>query len=182
MTTLIRTSKTKTYINFNGEFFVTNNDWANKEILPVDFSAINEQQLAALNSEHGWQNIGEHADVQAAYHAFIGLEIARKNEGKARTEEFKNKFEQEQNIAWNAIKDLEVIPSTIENIRVVLLHLNSTNWGGWKLPKMSIGYSSAQFDCDGVQASTMKLDSAVEGSKMFKVGGKNGHLSKYTRL
>jgi len=81
-----------------------------------------------------------------------------------------------------AIKDLEVIPSTIENIRTVLLHLNSSNWGGWKLPKMSISYSAAQFDCDGVQASTMKLDSAVEGSKMFKVGGKNGHLSKYTRL
>ena len=182
MNTKIRTSKTKTYIKFNGEFFVTNNDWANKEILPVDFKVINEQQVAALNSEHGWQDIGEHSDLQAAYYAFIGLEIARKNEGKARTEELKTKFESERNAAWEAIKDLEVIPSTIENIRTVLLHLNSSNWGGWKLPKMSISYSAAQFDCDGVQASTMKLDHAVEGSKMFKVGGKNGHLSKYTRL
>lgn len=179
MNTQIKSTKRNTYINFNGTIFSTNNVWENKEFTEVSAEIIKER---GLDSEQGWQNIGEHADIQATYFAFIGLEIIRKNEGKERTQELKAKFEAERNAAWEAIKDLEVIPSTIENIRTVLLHLNSTNWGGWKLPKMSISYSAAQFDCDGEQAATMKLDEAVEGSKMFKVGGKNGHLNKYTRL
>lgn len=182
MKTLVRTSKTKTYINFNGEFFVTNNDWANKEILPVDFNAINDQQKEALNSIHGWVEIGEHEDIQSAYSAFIGSEKIKKEEGKAKTEEFRNRIEAERNEAWLKIKDLEVIPSTLENIRTVLLHLNAQNWGGWVLPKMSISYSVAQYDCDGSSASTMKLDKSVDGDKLFKVGGKRGHLNKYRQL
>lgn len=182
MKTLVRNSKTKTYINFNGEFFVTNNDWANKEILPVDFSKINDQQKEAINSIHGWQDIGDHSDLQSAYYYFIGLEKIRKEEGKAKTEEFRKKIEAERNAEWAKIKDLEVIPSTLENIRTVLLHLNSQNWGGWVLPKMSISYSVNQYDCDGVSASTMKLDKPVDGDKLFKVGGKRGHLNKYRSL
>lgn len=182
MKTLVRASKTKTYINFNGEFFITNSDLSNKEILPVDFNAINNQQKEAINSIHGWVEIGEHKDVQSAYDAFIGLEIKRREEGKAEHLEFKKRIEAERLDAWLKIKDLEVIPSTLENIRIVLLHLNEQNWGGWVLPKMSIGYSVAQYDCDGVSASTMKLDKPVDGDKLFKVGGKRGHLNKYRQL
>jgi Tol biopolymer transport system component len=182
MQTLIRTTKTKTYINFGGELFYTNNDWTNKEILAVDLSKLQPEQKTALNSKFGWDDIGEHETLQNAYFAFIGLEIIKKNERKAQTEILKNKFEAIRKAEWDAIKDLAVIPSTIENIRTVLLQLNSSNWGSWDLPKMSISYSAAQYDCEGVQATTMKLDKAVDGTNMYKVGGKRGHLSKYTTL
>jgi hypothetical protein len=57
------------------------------------------------------------------------------------------------------------------------------NWGAWQLPKMSIGYSAHQYDCDGQQASTITLDKPIDyyGEKVskFKVGGGRLHLTKY---
>lgn len=79
-----------------------------------------------------------------------------------------------------------IIPTTYENIGIVLRYLNTVNWGVWELPKMTIGYSCHQYDCDGRTASTMKLDKAIEiyeGEKesMFQVGAPHGHLTKYRR-
>ncbi|MDA3906505.1 MAG: hypothetical protein PF484_10565 [Bacteroidales bacterium] len=77
---------------------------------------------------------------------------------------------------------MEIIPSTLENIKIVLQILNLQNWGTWKLPKMSIGYSAHQYDCDGKIASTIKFDFPIDGETKFKVGGKNGHLNHYQPL
>lgn len=83
-----------------------------------------------------------------------------------------------------------VIKTTYENISIVLRYLNTMNWGSWDLPKMSIGYTCHQYDCDGKIASTMKLDKPIklyeddeddETSSMFQTGAPHGHLSKYTR-
>lgn len=175
MNTQIKQTKRSTYIKFGGSIYSTNNDWANKEIIEVPQAIIAER---GVDNQYGWLEIGDHVDLQAAYAAFIGLKIVRKRE----REELKAKLEAEQSAKWDAIKDLNIIPATLDNIRTVLVHLNSSNWGGWHLPKLSIGYTAAQYDCDGVQASTIKLDSAVEVSKLFKVGGKAGHLNKYTRI
>lgn len=189
MKTQIRTTKTKTYIRFNGVIFITNNNWEDKTITPVDYNSLQEQQKQVLDSENGWEEIGEYEDVQAAYCAYIGILSVRRNEAKIQNEIFTQKVNSEREAAWNAIKDLEVIPTTVDNIRTVLLHLNATNWGGWKLPKMSIGYSANQYDCDGVSATTIKLDTPIsdedgyiKNETMFKVGGKNGYLNKYQRL
>ena len=81
----------------------------------------------------------------------------------------------------------QVIPSTVENIRIVLRYLNTKNWGGWELPKMTIGYTAHQYDCDGKQASAMKLDKLIDDgydgvSDRFCVGAPRGYLNKYTRL
>ena len=77
------------------------------------------------------------------------------------------------------------IPSTYENIGTILRYLNTTNWGGWELPAMTIGYRCNQYDCDGKQASTMILDEPIEvyGEMVdkFVVGAPVGHLTKYHR-
>ena len=95
----------------------------------------------------------------------------------------------ERNEAWERLSKLDVIPATVENIKIVLTHLNEQNWGNWDLPRLSIGYSAHQYDCDGKIASTIKLDKpisdpeyGIENETMFKVGGKKGHLTKYQRL
>lgn len=90
----------------------------------------------------------------------------------------------------------QAIPTTYENIGIILRYLNTKNCGGWELPKMTIGYSCNQYDCDGKTASTMKLDEPIdirddeekaeEGSlpemvSMFQVGAPHGHLNKYHR-
>lgn len=79
-----------------------------------------------------------------------------------------------------------VIETTAENISIVLGYLNTVNWGGWELPKMSIGYSCNQYDCDGRTATTMRLDEPIEYegefADKFVTGAPAGHLMKYRRI
>lgn len=84
-------------------------------------------------------------------------------------------------------KNNGVIPTTAENVATVLRYLNTRNWGGWELPKMTIGYTCSQYDCDGKQASAMRLDKAIPDgydgkSDKFCVGAPRGYLNKYTRI
>ena len=81
------------------------------------------------------------------------------------------------------IKSKIVTESTIDNISTLLWGLNAINWGVWpRLPKMTIGYSVNQYDCDGKIATTIKLDKKVDGETKYKVGGKRNHLNKYSQL
>ena len=82
-----------------------------------------------------------------------------------------------------------IIPVNIDNLRIVMRYLNMQNWGSWELPKMNIGYSANQFDCDGKSSVTIKLDTPISddeyevvNEKMFSYGNPNGHLTKYTRI
>lgn len=86
--------------------------------------------------------------------------------------------------AYEALKSQGTIPVTIDNLRVVMAFLNSQNWGSWELPKMSIGYSANQYDCDGHQVTTITLDEAIECDgemiSKFKFGNAGrGHLEGY---
>lgn len=80
----------------------------------------------------------------------------------------------------------ESIPVTEDNIRVVIRFLSSQNYGVWDLPKMEIGYSANQFDCDGKIATTMTFDKpiSIDGRmcSKFVVGAPAGYLTKYVRL
>lgn len=80
----------------------------------------------------------------------------------------------------------EVTETNEETVGVLLRYLNTKNWGGWTLPKMSIGYACHQYDCDGKTATTIKLDEPIivcgEMGTMFQVGAPHGHLTKYRRI
>lgn len=84
------------------------------------------------------------------------------------------------------VSQYEVIPTTPETISIVLAYLRYVNWGGWDLPKMSIGYCCAQYDCDGKTAVTMILDQPIdyygELVSKFVKGAPVGHLMKYHRI
>jgi hypothetical protein len=56
------------------------------------------------------------------------------------------------------------------------------NWGVWKLPAMTIGYSCNQYDCDGKSAVTIKLDEPVNGFTNLSYGTPRGHLTAYTNI
>ena len=79
-----------------------------------------------------------------------------------------------------------VLESNSGNIYLLLEYLNTQNWGGWDLPKMTIGYSCAQYDCDGKQATTIKLDEPIEYDdelfSKFEVGAPHRHLMKYKKI
>lgn len=80
----------------------------------------------------------------------------------------------------------EVTETNVETVGALLRYLNTQNWGLWELPKMTIGYSCNQYDCDGKQATTIKLDQPImvngEPGTMFQVGAPHGHLMKYRRI
>ena len=80
----------------------------------------------------------------------------------------------------------EITESTIENITVLLRYLNSVNWGMWRLPKMTIGYTCNQYDCNGKKATTIILNTPInyDGEMLtkFVVGGGPRHLTDYTQL
>lgn len=187
--TQFRKTKKKTYIRHNGELFITSNFWADRTITPVNLTEMKDQQVEAINSTYGWEEIGEYASIEEAYFAWVGIEMKRKEDRLSESAALKEKYEAKRAAEWAAIKDLAVIPATVDNIRIVLNHLNGSNWGGWNLPKMSIGYSAHQYDCDGIMAATITLDKPIScedmgitNQKKFMVGGKSGHLVKYQRL
>lgn len=97
------------------------------------------------------------------------------------------KYKEQHETDYKALLEKsEVIETTLENIGIVLRYLNDCNWGSWKLPKMTIGYACHQYDCDGKQATTMKLDRAVEVDgemvEKFQTGAPVGHLNKYHKV
>lgn len=80
----------------------------------------------------------------------------------------------------------EVTETNEATVHALLRYLNTQNWGGWSLPKMTIGYECHQYDCDGKTATTIKLDEPImvcgEMGKMFQYGAPHGHLIKYRRI
>lgn len=95
-------------------------------------------------------------------------------------------YEQRIKNDYNRLFAGEVTESNEESVGALLRYLNTQNWGGWDLPKMTIGYACHQYDCDGKRATTIKLDSPIvvsgEPGTMFEVGAPHGHLTKYRRI
>lgn len=100
----------------------------------------------------------------------------------------KNRMERELQIKseFDTAFSNEITEATIENITILLYYLNSINWGMWKLPKMTIGYSCHQYDCNGQTATTITLDKPIDydGQMLTKFVVEAGprHLSNYTQL
>ena len=139
------------------------------------------QKENEINTAHkdtcGWTEI-EGDNLEGVLIIYYESANKERNTRKIETK----KREETSILEYEKLLKLNVIPATKENLRIVLTGLNRTNWGGWKLPKMSITYFANQYDCDGVQATTIKLDEPVDGHKKYKVGGKMGHLNSYMRL
>lgn len=118
---------------------------------------------------------------------FYLAKIAQREAEQARMAKRNEALKEQRIQSYEALKEQACpIPTTYENIGIVLRYLNTSNCGGWKLPAMTIGYSCNQYDCDGKQASTMTLDNPIEidGEMVdkFVVGAPLGHLTKYHRV
>lgn len=83
-------------------------------------------------------------------------------------------------------KEGGVIEATAENLTVIMRYLQTVNWGLWRLPKLSQGYSAHQYDCDGTTAVTIILDEGiVSDGKLYKklqYGAPVGHLTQYATV
>jgi hypothetical protein len=182
MKNLIKVSKSGRSISVNGNQ-ISNFSPDGNHILPRFLESFGTIEIDCEISE--FINSKQFKDLQFAYKS-------NKQSRKISNQELAYKIEQKK-AADNAMLQRMIlegpIPCTVNNVRMLLQFLNDQNWGVWVLPKMTIGYSAAQHDCDGHIATTIKLDSAisdkdfgVENEKMFKIGGKKGYLIKYLTL
>ena len=77
----------------------------------------------------------------------------------------------------------ETIPTTIENLRIVMHYLNSMNWGLWRLPKMDKAYSAYQYQQGSGTITTLTFDESIliRGGRCrkFKCGCAPNVLLKY---
>lgn len=80
----------------------------------------------------------------------------------------------------------EVTETNAVTVYTLLRYLNTQNWGTWALPKMDIGYSCHQYNCEGRTATTIKLDKPIKVAgrygTMFQYGAPFGHLTGYERI
>lgn len=80
-----------------------------------------------------------------------------------------------------------IVDATINNIYTIMRYMRITNWGLWRLPTLSQGYSFHQYDCDGRTAVTITLDKGIitEDGKLVRklqYGAPMGHLNNYTNI
>ena len=123
------------------------------------------------------------AEWQAELEREVATKLAAKEAAKQRCEQLIKEHE----LAYHEVfGDGAVVETTPRNIFILLSYLNDSNWGNWKLPKMSIGYRCNQYDCDGKQATTITLDKAIgydgKPTRLFEVGAPIRHLTKYQKL
>lgn len=129
----------------------------------------------------------ETTDDLAAEVEHINAELRiKRNQAIADNARRREERAQKMMAAYNTMFAGEVTETTADSVFVLLCKLNAENWGSWELPRMTIGYTCNQYDCDGRTATTIKLDSPIvvngEAGTMFQIGAPAGHLTKYRRI
>lgn len=79
------------------------------------------------------------------------------------------------------------IETTTENLYILMRYLRSVNWGLWRLPTLSQGYSAHQYECDGKLAVTITLNDGILSAdsklvKKLQYGAPHGHLTDYVNI
>lgn len=173
MKTHFKITKTSTFAtkDFKTFFLLQNNSF-----IEMDQELLNKK--TAYKEPTGWGEVESIGSIQEDYSNLCEKNTA---ERKERNEKIKKLHDAEMEDA-KKLFELEIIETTTENLRKVMMVLNSQNWGSWRLPKMTIGYSANQYDCDGKTATTIKLDKPIEGTNLYSYNAPRGHLSKYTNL
>ena len=80
-----------------------------------------------------------------------------------------------------------VIDATAKNLYTIMRYMQITNWGIWKLPRLSQGYAANQYNCDGRTVVTVTLDKGIitEDGKLVRelqYGAPMRYLTKYTNI
>lgn len=123
----------------------------------------------------------DYHDVAASFYKAIDDE---------RMDKEKRKAEREAMLCAQYLKDYaaltekyDTIPTTIENLRIVMHYLNSMNWGLWRLPKMDKAYSANQYQQGSGTITTLTFDESIliRGGRCrkFKCGCAPNVLLKY---
>ena len=118
-----------------------------------------------------------------AYTQFCDFSKKAHQESKKQKEQAKQTLEADFCELENEIKEGKVFEANVDNLSRILYYLNSMNWGVWRLPNMSVGYSAHQYDYNGRNVTTISLDEPInyygEMVSKFKIGGSRNFLPKY---
>lgn len=163
-------------------FFATENqkDFFIKTAKEKAFRPMTNEELTtktAYKNSIGWEPYQADSFEQALEIRFNEIENRRKLDlQKAILKD------QQTKLKIDELLSLPEIPLTVENLNLLMIHLNSQNWGGWDLPKMSVSYTANQYDCDGTIATTVELDQPLNGKTKFSINAPFNYLNKYTNI
>lgn len=79
------------------------------------------------------------------------------------------------------------IAATVANLKIIMEHLNGQNWGVWRLPALTVGYTANQYEGpNGRNVTTLILDEPILTTAgpvaLFKCGPARRMLPKYTAI
>ena len=179
MFTLSKRSPLYIYDVEKNEFYQTSKAWEVSEILPCE-------GLICLERLHSKDpkdlTTVEAADLVDAKYKWVGFQISKRDARNKENEVYRRARKDKM----NELLELSTIPTTVENLSLVLEYLNSKNWGSWELPRMSIGYKAHQYNCEGTQVTTITLSRPIvfcgKPEKYFKSTTRRGFLEKYNAI
>lgn len=129
-------------------------------------------------------------EIDGTLESYLADKEAQREAAKAAKQARQVAKEMEETAAAKAAYDSliaqfngEAIPATMANIKVIAKYLQTVNWGMWgTLPRLTVGYTANQYNCDGEKAVTFIFDEPINGSTKFVFGAPVGHLNNYERI
>ena len=123
----------------------------------------------------------DYHDVAASFYKAIDDE--RKAKEKRKAERGETLRTQYLNDYAALTERYDIIPTTIENLRIVMHYLNVTNWGLWRLPKMDRAYSANQYQHGSGTITTLTFAEGFslhgEAWRKFKCGCAENVMPQY---
>lgn len=166
-----KSKRSPLFFDFQGKTFTTSKEWG-----VTEFSEVEKPD--AVRDE--WNIQAE--SLEDAKYKWTGLMMDIQSKSKKAAENWRI----EKLAKIQSLLKKPVIPTTVENLSLVLEYLNTKNWGSWTLPTMSIGYRAHQYDCEGTTITTITLNQPImfcgKMERNFKSGSKRGHLEKYNAI
>jgi hypothetical protein len=71
MKTLVKETKRRVYLKFGEDLYSTNHEWSDGSLVPVDITALTDQQAESLKADSGWWPLGDFEHIEQAYVAYL---------------------------------------------------------------------------------------------------------------
>jgi hypothetical protein len=171
---IVLQTKRNTYLSFNGKFFKTSNNWADRNFIEIDHSLESYTAVRRIV-------ITSASSLSDAYDQYI----AHLKADKVERDNLKAASQSELERQALQLIDNPPISLTFENIRTVMRYLHSLGLYRWedRRPVFTSRYYALPYDCDGRFAITFVFDDPVlvddRPVRKFVVGAPSIHYLKH---
>lgn len=193
---IVLQTKRNTYLSFNGKFFKTSNNWADRNFIEIDPSLesivnpavrriVEASVRVQLQGDEIFKLPGLFVTNASSLSDAYDLYIAHLKAAKLERDNLKAASQSELERQALQLIDNPPISLTFENIRTVMRYLHSLGLYRWedRRPVFTSRYYALPYDCDGRFAITFVFDDPVlvddRPVRKFVVGAPSMHYLKH---